>query len=222
LPQNTGVALCFHGIGARLRTLESDESGYWVSEDQFLRILDGVAEWPDVELSFDDGNASDVAIALPALRERGLMAVFYALAGRVDQPGSLTTAELREIVAADMEVGTHGWHHVPWTDLDDAGARLELLDARLRLSEAAGQEVTRAALPLGRYNRRVLARLRQAGYESVSTSDRVLVRPGQWLRPRFSVRADDTPESIRHMVAAATRPWARGVRSAKGAVKRLR
>jgi peptidoglycan/xylan/chitin deacetylase (PgdA/CDA1 family) len=222
LPSNTGIALCFHGIGPRLRTLQSDEAGYWLSEEQFLRILDEVAEWPQVELSFDDGNASDVAIGLPALRQRGLVAVFYALAGRVDQPGSLTTAELREIVAADMEVGTHGWHHVPWTDLDDAAARLEILDSRLQLSEAAGHEITRAALPLGRYNRRVLARLHQAGYQSVSTSDRALARPGQWLRPRFSVHADDTPESIRETVAAATRSWARYVRSTKSAVKRLR
>ena len=222
LPANTRIGLCFHGIGRQLRTLESDESGYWVSEDQFLRILDEAAEWPQVDISFDDGNASDVAIALPALQQRGLVAVFYALAGRLDQPGSLSTAELREIVAADMEVGTHGWHHVPWSDLDDDAARLELVEARERLADAAGRPVARAALPLGRYNRRALGRLRDAGSQSVSTSDRGLARPGDWLRPRFSVHADDTPESIRQTVTAASRPWARGVRSAKGAVKRLR
>jgi peptidoglycan/xylan/chitin deacetylase (PgdA/CDA1 family) len=222
LPSETRIGLCFHGIGPRLRTLESDESGYWVSEDQFLRILDEAAEWPDVDISFDDGNVSDVAIALPALQERGLGAVFYALAGRVDEPGSLSGAELRELVTAGMEVGTHGWHHVPWSDLDDVAAHLELVEARERLAEAAGRPVVRAALPLGRYNRRALRRLREAGYQSVSTSDRGLARAGEWLRPRFSVHADDTPASIRQTVTAASRPWARGVRSAKGAVKRLR
>ncbi len=163
LPTNTRIGLCFHGIGRRLRTLESDEFRYWVSEDQFLRILDEAAEWPQVDISFDDGNASDVAIALPALQQRGLVAVFYALAGRLDQPGSLSTAELREIVAADMEIGTHGWHHIPWSDLDDDTARLELVEARERLADAAGRSVAQAALPLGRYNRRALRRLQGCG-----------------------------------------------------------
>jgi peptidoglycan/xylan/chitin deacetylase (PgdA/CDA1 family) len=216
------VGVCFLGIGPRGRPLETDEAGYWVSKDQFLRILDEVAGWPHLDLSFDDGNASDVAIALPALQERGLVAEFYALAGRIDHPGSLSTDDLRVLVGAGMEIGTHGWQHVPWTRLDDAAVRLELVDSRLRLEEAAGSPVTRAALPLGRYDRRALRRLRRAGYRSVSTSDRGLARAGAWLRPRFSVHSDDTPESVQATVSAAARPLARGLRSAKSAVKRLR
>jgi len=35
-----------------------------------------------VQLSFDDGNRSDVGIALPALLERELSATFFVVAGR--------------------------------------------------------------------------------------------------------------------------------------------
>jgi peptidoglycan/xylan/chitin deacetylase (PgdA/CDA1 family) len=222
LPRNTRIGLCFHGIGRRLRTLESDESGYWVSEDQFLRILDEAAEWPQVDISFDDGNASDVEIALPALQARGLSGTFYALAGRLDKPGSLRAEDLRTLTAAGMEVGTHGWNHVPWTGLGPSTFHQEISQARSCLAEVIGRPVNKAALPLGRYDRRVLRGLREEAYERVSTSDRTLARYGAWLSPRFSVHADDSPESVQAMVSAAARPGARALSSAKGVVKRRR
>jgi len=222
LPVGRRVGLCFHGIGTRQRELESEEAGYWVSRDQFLTILDEVADWPAVDISFDDGNASDVEIALPALHDRGLAGTFFALAGRLDQRGSLRAEDLRALTRAGMEVGSHGWHHVPWTGLDAGSFRQETSQARSRLAEVVGRPVTKAALPLGRYDRRVLRGLRAEAYERVCSSDRAVARAGDWLFPRFSVHAGDSPESIRAMVSAATRPGARALRSAKGAVKRSR
>jgi peptidoglycan/xylan/chitin deacetylase (PgdA/CDA1 family) len=222
LPAGRRIGLCFHGVGRRQRALESEEDGYWVSRDQFLSILDEVAEWPAVDISFDDGNASDVGIALPALQDRRLSGTFYALAGRLDQPGSLGADDLRALTEAGMEVGSHGWHHVPWTGLDASTFRQEVSRARSCLAELIGRPVTKAALPLGRYDRRVLRGLRAEAYERVSTSDRALARAGSWLFPRFSVHATDSPESIRTLVSAATRPRARALTSMKGAVKRSR
>jgi peptidoglycan/xylan/chitin deacetylase (PgdA/CDA1 family) len=222
LPAGRRVALCFHGIGTRRRVLEEEEDAYWVSRDQFLAILDEVADWPTVDISFDDGNVSDVEIALPALQERGLSGTFYALMGRLDQPGSLSPEDLRALTEAGMEVGTHGWGHVPWTGLDAASLRREIAEARLCLTEAIRKPVTKAALPFGRYDRHVLRALREEAYERVSTSDRALSRPDDWLSARFSVHATDNPESIRALVTSATHARVRAVTSAKGAVKRRR
>lgn len=222
LPVGRRVGLCFHGIGTRQRELESEEAGYWVSRDQFLAILDEVADWRAVDISFDDGNVSDLEIALPALRDRGLAGTFYALAGRLDQPGSLGAEDLRALVTAGMEVGSHGWHHVPWTGLDARSFRQETSQARSCLAEITGRPVTKAALPLGRYDRRVLRGLKAEAYERVCSSDRAMAREGGWLFPRFSVHAGDGPDSIRMMVSAAARPSARAVTSAKRAVKRSR
>ena len=72
----------FHGIGAPGRELEPGEDPYWVDTERFLRILDEIATWPSVRLSFDDGNASDLRVAAPALADRGLTAQFFPLAGR--------------------------------------------------------------------------------------------------------------------------------------------
>lgn len=213
--------LCFHGIGTCQREREPGEAKYWVSQDVFLGILDGVAGAPNVELSFDDGNASDLEIALPALRERDLTATFFALAGRLDDPVSLSAPDLRELRAAGMSIGNHGWDHIPWRSLTAQDERRELVDARTALHEASGAEVTTAALPLGRYDRAALRALRRAGYRTVYTSDRFPARPTSWLQARYSVTAEDTVESVMEVVR--TRFGHREVRNVvASAVKRIR
>src|SRR5919201_5035196 len=112
------INVCFHGVGKPTRELEPGEAGYWISEDQFNRILDEVVTWPAVRLSFDDGNASDVEIALPALLERGLCADFFALAGRLDMPGALDPDGVRELHRNGMRIGPHGMRHRSWRGMD--------------------------------------------------------------------------------------------------------
>jgi peptidoglycan/xylan/chitin deacetylase (PgdA/CDA1 family) len=196
------INVCFHGIGSIQSEREPGESRYWVTEDRFLRILDAVRESPNVRLSFDDGNGSDHAVALPALLDRGLHATFFALAGRLAEPGNLGPSDLVDLRKAGMAIGSHGWTHVPWRGLGAADARRELVDARAALAEASDGEITAAALPLGRYDRTLLTRLKRIGYGTVYTSDRFPVRSTAWLQARYSVTAGDTGESIRSMVAS--------------------
>lgn len=213
--------ICFHGIGRCVREREAGEARYWTTEKVFLELLDGLTEHPTVVLSFDDGNRSDAEIALPALRERGLSATFFVLAGRLDDPASLGPADLRELRTAGMWIGNHGWTHVPWTGLSPSDAEREMSQARRALAEASGGAVTEAALPLGRYDRTVLRRLRKADYRAVYTSDRFPARDAGWLRARYSVTAADTASSALSIVSG--RPGLREARNiiASG-VKRLR
>jgi peptidoglycan/xylan/chitin deacetylase (PgdA/CDA1 family) len=216
------VNLCFHGIGAPARTLEPGEDAYWISPDSYLRILDAVMGDPRVRISFDDGNASDVEIALPALLERNLTARFFVLAGRLDQPGSLRSEDVRRLAEAGMLVGNHGMDHEPWRGLDPAALHRELVDARSSLESVTGSPVEEAALPLGRYDRRVLTALRRTGYRSVYTSDRRWSRAGAWLQPRFSVRQTDTPDTVRREVLTPAPMLLRARRNAIGVIKRYR
>lgn len=194
------VHLCFHGIGACEREREPGEARYWVDPDRFRAIADEVAAHPGVRLSFDDGNSTDVDVALPALVERGLTATFFPLAGRLDDGGSVAADDLGALRAAGMGIGSHGWAHVPWRGLGPAELTRELVDARIRIAAASGGSVTEVALPLGRYDRRLLRRLRDAGYTAVYTSDRFPVRDTSWLRARYSVTADDTAASVRRII----------------------
>ncbi|WP_406046277.1 polysaccharide deacetylase family protein [Micromonospora sp. NBC_00898] len=197
MPGKPLVNICFHGIGTPKRDLEPGEDAYWIGADQYLRILDEIATWPSVQISFDDGNASDIELGLPALLERELTADFFVLAGRLDTAGSLSSNDVRELRRHGMGIGTHGMWHRSWRGLSAARRFEEFVTARQRLAEASRTAVEIAACPLGRYDRRALNSLRTLGYRRVYTSDRRRARAGAWFQPRFSVRNQDTPENLR-------------------------
>ncbi|MFC0532189.1 polysaccharide deacetylase family protein [Phytohabitans kaempferiae] len=222
MPSNRVINICFHGVGKPRRELEPGEAPYWVEEDQFLAILDEIATWPSVRISFDDGNASDVDIALPALVERGLTADFFVLAGRLDSAGSLGEDDVRELRRRGMTVGSHGMWHRPWRGMDPGTSNDELVEARTRLAGVIGEPIETAACPLGRYDRRLLTEMRRLGYKRVFTSDRRAARRDAWLQPRFSVCAPDTPRSIRAQALVPPSLVRRSKLSAVGVVKRLR
>ncbi|NYE35517.1 peptidoglycan/xylan/chitin deacetylase (PgdA/CDA1 family) [Nocardioides cavernae] len=186
------VNLCFHGIGEPGRELEPGEETYWIDRTTFAEILDLVRDRPDVRLSFDDANASDATIALPELLARGLTASFFVVAGRLDQPGSLTSDQVRQLHAAGMTIGNHGMTHCPWRGLGRLDQDREYVAAREAIAAVIGAPVHDAALPLGRYDRRVVDRLRTLDYRSVHTSDRRRAREGRWLQPRYSIHSGDT------------------------------
>jgi peptidoglycan/xylan/chitin deacetylase (PgdA/CDA1 family) len=216
------INICFHGIGVPGRDLEPGEDRYWVTKDQYLETLDEIATWPRVQISFDDGNASDAEIGLGGLVGRGMTATFFALAGRIGSAGSLDADQLRDLRVSGMAIGTHGMDHRPWRGMDPTTRHRELVVARQQLADIVGAPIEQAALPLGRYDRAVLDHLRGLGYSRVHSSDRRPARQGAWLQPRFSVRCDDTIESLRSTVLARPNIVVRLRAGAVGVAKRLR
>jgi peptidoglycan/xylan/chitin deacetylase (PgdA/CDA1 family) len=216
------INLCFHGVGTPERELEPGESDYWIEPDLFEQVLDLVRDRRDVRLSFDDGNASDVAIAAPALRRRSLRAEFFPVADRIGKAGSVDRAGLRELVASGMTIGSHGMRHLPWSTLPDDELHEELAVARTIISAASGTRVTSAACPLGRYDRRVLTRLRRLGYARVYTSDRSRVRASAWLQARYTVRRHDDVAAVRSVLDCAVGPLQSAQDALRTTVKRWR
>ncbi|WP_347354588.1 polysaccharide deacetylase family protein [Intrasporangium sp.] len=216
------VNICFHGIGAPYRPLEPGEDRYWISPDLYEQILDEVGGRSDVRISFDDGNSSDVDIALAGLSRRGMTATFFVLAGRLGSEGSLSPDDVRRLRDHGMTIGTHGMDHRSWRGMDAATRHRELVEARERLGEVSGTAVQQAALPMGQYDRTVLRALKELGYGAVHTSDRRRARAGSWLQPRYSIRQDDTIDSVRTSVLRTPGRVERLKREAVGVAKRLR
>jgi peptidoglycan/xylan/chitin deacetylase (PgdA/CDA1 family) len=215
-PAGVITSICFHGVGEPPTALEPDSHEYFVSVDLFLAVLDEAAARPWVSLTFDDGYASDVEVALPALRERGLTATFFPVGGKLGQPGYLDAVNIRALSAAGMPVGSHGMWHRSWRDLDAQAEYEELVVARSLIGSAAQAPVRAAACPFGWYDRRALGALRRHGYEQVFTSDRRRARVGFWLQPRYSILRSDTLGSIRENILAP-RPVTERVRCAAAA-----
>jgi peptidoglycan/xylan/chitin deacetylase (PgdA/CDA1 family) len=216
------VNLTFHGIGQVRRDLDPGEGATWVSVQQFEQVLDAVVGRPEVRITFDDGNASDLEIALPRLRERGLTAEFFLLAGRLGEPGRVDTAGVRDLVGAGMAIGSHGWAHRDWRRLDERAAQQEIQDARRVLTAIAGRPVSSVAIPFGSYDRHVLRRLRDAKVGRTYTSDGGRARPAAWLQARNSLHHDVDGPSIHRVLDQAPSARAMARRVAARAYKRVR
>jgi peptidoglycan/xylan/chitin deacetylase (PgdA/CDA1 family) len=196
------VNLTFHGIGDSSRALEKGEADVWVSRRDFLSLLDGAACRDDVRITFDDGNASDLEHALPALSDRGLIGTFFVVAGRLGERGFLRADDVRTLADAGMAIGSHGMWHRPWRELDEHDLQDELAGARQILEAVVERPVTEAACPFGSYDRRVLRALRREGYSSVYTSDRGTAHARDWLQARNSVRGGEGPGLIDRIISA--------------------
>ena len=201
------LVLSLHGIGTPHDKVSSGELFFWVSRQAFTTLLESIVAiratsgFPAV-ITFDDGNASDALIALPELAKRGLKASFFVCAGRIGARHYLDRVALADLIAAGMEIGTHGKDHRNWRGLDKPTLDAELGDARRRIEDVCAMAVTKAAIPFGSYDRRLLQQLRREQFECIYTSDRGLARSDAWLKPRETMDSTWLQADIKQVLTA--------------------
>ncbi|MEQ8901159.1 MAG: polysaccharide deacetylase family protein [Roseovarius sp.] len=208
----TARAFNFHGIGQPGPGIPEDERPYWISTTAFETFLDIFTSYRDrrpIVITFDDGNLSDIEIAAPLLAKYRLDARFFVLTGRLEQPGYLSRGNVRDLRDMGFKIGSHGIDHVDWAQQDTLGLHYELLRSRMVLEELLGQPVTEAAIPFGRYRRRVLKGLHTYGYRAAWCSDGSATALEGFLRPRLSIRDDTLPEMIMRELDSGDRAWRR-------------
>lgn len=193
------LVLTFHGLGTPVVPLSEGEGPYFVPVETYRKTISSLAELEKrtsrkIRITFDDGNLSDYSVGVPALLEAGRTGEFFVLAGRIGTKGYLSGAQIRDMVASGMSIGSHGWGHVDWRALDEEGRQREFYDARRRIEDEAGVAVTQAAIPFGAFDRFVLGSLKQAGYSQVSSSNGGLCYASSWFRPRWSPTQAFAPE----------------------------
>lgn len=138
-----------------------------------LSVGDAIASFADktVAITFDDGCETDILSAAPILREFGFGATFYITSGWSGDPGYLSHSQIRELASLGFEIGCHSMSHLYLTDLDDAGLRREIVDAKLSLEQVINKPVEHFSCPGGRFDLRVARVARDAGYRTVATSE---------------------------------------------------
>jgi peptidoglycan/xylan/chitin deacetylase (PgdA/CDA1 family) len=188
-----------------------------------------------VALTFDDGFASVVEKAAPLLRERGMTATVFCVAGHLGRrsdwasarPAHLESrladaAALRGLDEAGIEIGSHGMAHAPLTTQAEATLCRELIDAKQVLEAAVGATVTSYAYPYGAAPSPVARRLVETTYAAACTTRLDLVRPGAdvYALPRVDAHYVRRPAFLRRVVDGAFTPYLRA-RSAGARVRRL-
>jgi peptidoglycan/xylan/chitin deacetylase (PgdA/CDA1 family) len=211
------IYLNFHGLGDPPFHVADSDRLYWLSPDRFTSIIrlayDNETDGRKIEITFDDGNMSDVMIALPILDAFGRRASFFPLSGRIGQPGFLGAADVLRLSDAGMSVGSHGAAHVRWTTLADDELATQVTNSLRALSDVIRKPVTTVAVPFGAYDRRVLRILRRLDVAAVFTSDGGPTRSSDWIKSRTTIRMDTPVESIEALVAGRSSPlqWVRFV-----------
>lgn len=152
-----------------------------------------------VAITFDDGNATDHTVALPALNRRGWSAISFVVPAWLGQPGYLDWQQVRELKAGGMTVGAHGFDHTLLGTLDEDGIRAQLRKAADALEAGLGERPRSISLPGGSGGERAVRIAQEEGFELVATSVPRVAQPARGLAPtpRFAIRRDDSPVVVR-------------------------
>jgi peptidoglycan/xylan/chitin deacetylase (PgdA/CDA1 family) len=194
-------------FAAQIRALAG--AGYHaVTLDQVASAWRGTGSLParPVVISFDNGYRSQYTRALPVLRRLHWVGdEDLQLSGLPPRQGGLSSAQVRSLIAAGWELDTQGWNHADLTRLDALQLRFQIADVRVILRRRYGVRADWFCYPSGRYDARVVAEVRAAGYVGATT-----VSPG-WARrsddpfrlPRLRVLAGTSPRGLLSLIAAA-------------------
>jgi peptidoglycan/xylan/chitin deacetylase (PgdA/CDA1 family) len=123
-----------------------------------------------VAITFDDGCETDLVVAAPLLQEAGYNATFYITVDHIGRPGYLKPDQLSELSRLGFEVGSHSLTHSFLHDLSAERIREEVVESKARLEELTGKRVAHFSCPGGRWDRRVSEMVKEAGYDSLVTS----------------------------------------------------
>jgi peptidoglycan/xylan/chitin deacetylase (PgdA/CDA1 family) len=126
-----------------------------------------------VAITFDDGYLDTVAVALPLLVEYGFTATCYVVAGAVGRTSDWTDPkplmdwdDVREWLAAGMDIGAHSVTHPDLTGLSDHRLAEEVGGARWRLEDRLGVPIVSFAYPFNVHDERTDAAVAAAGYRA--------------------------------------------------------
>lgn len=159
-------------------------------------------------ITFDDGYIDNLA-ACEELQKRGMRASWFIVTGSIGQPPLwpadgrpsgrlLNAAELHEMQACGMEIGSHTVNHIRLTEADDTRLAQELSDSKATLEDLLGNPVGSFAYPYGAWDARCAAAVKQAGYSAACTTRTgwALRDNNPYLLRRLTIFNDDTVSTV--------------------------
>ncbi|MFI8231828.1 polysaccharide deacetylase family protein [Streptomyces sp. NPDC085900] len=163
-----------------------------------------------VLITFDDGYEGVHRHALPVLAKHGFAATLFVstgwIRGAYDAGDALDTMldwdQIREIAAADVEIGGHSHTHPQLDQLGDERLRHELAHCRDIVTDELGSAPVSFAYPYGYSSRRVREAVRETGYAQALAVGNALARrrQGPYALQRVTVRRSTGIEEFERLV----------------------
>jgi peptidoglycan/xylan/chitin deacetylase (PgdA/CDA1 family) len=117
-------------------------------------------------ITFDDGNTNNYEHAFPIMRSHGFSGTVYIVANRLGAKGYLSAPQLKEMLAAGWEIGSHSMTHADLTAIPSSQLRDEILGSRLRLETELEIPIHSFAYPYGSVNPQVAGKVSRYGYST--------------------------------------------------------
>ena len=186
----------------------------------FREILDDNIPPHPLIITFDDGYASVYQQALPVLQEFGFRAVIFIITDYIGKANTwdanllsikffhLDGSQIKTLVGAGMEIGSHGVSHRALTFLPPEQLEYELRCSRERLTALVGKEIITFAYPFGIQNPAVQKAVQQAGYSFACMNMRGTGRKSnQYCLPRIPVYRTDSWFSFKNKLQPGFGRW---------------
>ena len=157
----------------------------------FQQLVTGPPSGKSLAVTFDDSELGVIEHAFPILSELGLPGTVFVPVSSVGLPGVTTWDDLRGLVNAGWEVGSHAFSHARLPDLNQEALERELRGSRETIEDVLQRPCTSIAYPYAAVDDRVRSAAAAAGYEMGCTTDGTLSTADPLRWPRVGVNGDD-------------------------------
>jgi peptidoglycan/xylan/chitin deacetylase (PgdA/CDA1 family) len=147
-----------------------------------VRVYDywtGRARLPSrpIVISFDDGYRTQYTRAFPVLRKHAWPGVENVEVSFLRPASGLRPWRVRKLIRAGWEIDAHTLTHPDLTTVDDARLWREVHGSRVVLRRLFDVPVDFFCYPSGRYDARVIADVKRAGFLGATTTEYGVARP---------------------------------------------
>lgn len=144
-----------------------------ISLAMLLDALNGRRSLPPhpVVLTFDDGYADFATAAEPVLLKYGFVGTDFVVSGFVGHSGYMSAAQVKQMDADGMVIGSHTVHHVDLATVAPAVAQAEIDGGKAALERLLGHPVLDFAYPYGGFDSTVEQLVRSAGFRDAVTTN---------------------------------------------------
>mgnify|MGYP001595320194 CR=1 FL=1 len=145
-----------------------------ITPEQLLQLFNGHLILPigkkPAMITFDDGYDNMLTEAYPILKEFNFTGLFFVCPGLLNNPGYLTSEQIKFLDKNGMSFGGHTMTHVDLKASDQATQFREMKESKDELEILLGHSIISMAYPYGMFDTKTKGITRKAGYTiSMST-----------------------------------------------------
>ncbi len=181
----------------------SDEGFSALSLSELDEWLEGknVCEKP-IMLTFDDGHISHFEHVVPLLKKKNFKAIFFVPVTSVGQAQHVSWSQLKEMIQEGFEIGSHGFRHIPLSNLTHHELWKELQKSKVALEDKLGVPIKSFSVPRGFYQLRIREFAMELGYRFIFTSRFDVNFKGQdpWRLNRLAIKRNASFGNFSHFI----------------------